>query len=544
MTKLQAHRGVSSECPENTMQAFELAIEQGYAAIELDPIVTKDLQVILHHDSTINRTGRYMDGSRIEEEMRVDELTLEELNAFDFGIHKHPKFRGTKVPLLADLLPRARAAGVQLKIDAKIFKMTQEHQQVLFDLIRDWQDVCALSTKNVEDTIRAHRMFPDMQVHYGGPCTQEHLEELKASVPKDKLNLWLPYPNMRTAYAYARIPGMRPDLLQVPELTPQRARLARRYGKVGVWNLGEEAEYDQVRTMGVYMAETNGEVKPFRNAGVLSDMHTHSHHSHDASFPVREMYEASRTRGIGVMAVTDHYDGLRTSVGRYDHTHIVKSCAEATETDTMYQNGRVLRGVELGEGFWDAEQTAKLFADVDFDVVVGSVHALKKPLFEGQRGIECAVGRLNYEELTARQTHTMLTEYFANLLEMVQTTDVDICAHLTLAVRYFMSRHGIYVGVEQFREQIEDILRVMIQKGIALEVNFSAYLDTGVITPHLWILQLYREMGGYLITMASDAHRPEQSGEGFEEGAAVLKNLGFRHVFYFENRKPVQCTLL
>ena len=544
MTKLQAHRGVSSECPENTMPAFELAIEQGYAAIELDPIVTRDLQVILHHDSTINRTGRHEDGSCIEETLRVDELTLDEMNTFDFGIHKHPKFRGTKVPLLADVLPKARKAGVQLKIDAKIFKMTPQHQQVLFDLIRDWQDVCALSTKNVEDTVRSHHMFPEMQVHYGGPCTEEYLEQLKAEVPKDKLNLWLPYPNQRTAYAYARIPGMRPDLLQVPELTPERARLARRYGKVGVWNLAEEAEFDQVRTMGIYMAETNGEVKPVRNIGILSDMHTHSHHSHDAEVPVRDMYEASRSRGVRIMAVTDHYDGLLTSVGRYDHTHIVKSCAEAAETDSLYQDGRVLRGVELGEGFWDPEQTADLFASAEFDVVVGSVHALKKPLSEGKKGLECAVGRQNYEEMTARQTYAMMENYFDDVLEMVKSTDVDICAHLTLAVRYFMSRHGIYVGVEQFRDRITEILQIMIQKGLALEVNFAAYLESGIVTPHLWILQLYREMGGYLISMASDAHRPATLGEGFEEGVAILKNLGFRHVFYFENRRPVQCTLL
>ena len=127
MTLLQAHRGVSSECPENTMPAFMWAIHQGYAAIETDPLVTRDLQVVLHHDETINRTGRNADGSMIEQEISVADSDYEDLLAYDFGIWKHPKFSGTKLPLLKDLLPIAREAGVKLKLDAKILKMSQQH---------------------------------------------------------------------------------------------------------------------------------------------------------------------------------------------------------------------------------------------------------------------------------------------------------------------------------------------------------------------------------------------------------------------------------
>ena len=223
MTLLQAHRGVSTECPENTMPAFLLAIDQGYAAIELDPLVTRDLQVVLHHDATINRTGRNADGSEISEQLAVADLTYEELLAYDFGVFKHPKFAGTKLPLLKELLPIAREAGVKLKIDAKVLKMSTQHQQVLFDLIAGWQDVCELSTKTVEQTLRLHEQFPEMRLHYGGPCEKALLEEMKEAVGKDKLHIWLPYPNLRTAYAYAHLQGVKPEIKQVPALTPERA---------------------------------------------------------------------------------------------------------------------------------------------------------------------------------------------------------------------------------------------------------------------------------------------------------------------------------
>lgn len=545
MTILQAHRGVSAECPENTMPAFELAIAQGYGVIETDPIVTKDAQVVLHHDNTINRTGRNADGSAIDRELAVADLTYEEMLAYDFGIWKHPKFAGTKVPLLSQLLPKARAAGVKLKLDAKIFKMSPEHQQVIFDLIRDWQDVCQLSTKTVEQTLAVHEMFPDMQVHYGGPCEKAYLEEMMEAVGKDKLNIWLPYPNLRTAYAYAHLQGIRPDIAQVPVLTAERARMAKKFGKVGVWNLADEAEYVEVQIMGVHVAETNGEVKPVRNLGVLADMHVHTDHSHDAKVPMPEMYAACREKGIKIIAAADHYDGCFCADGPYHWDHIKASNAEADAITAQYGgDGVVLRSIEMGEPQWDPEQSKKVIAESNFDVIVGAIHAVKSPMFEDKQLLKRCFSQLKYDELTAAQTYELMNAYYNDNLEMVRTQDIDICAHLTCAVGYFMSRHKIFVGVEQFKEKIAEILQVIIHKGIALEVNFSNFPATGVMSPHLWILQMYRDMGGYLITMATDAHSPSRCGVGYDEGVQILKKMGFKHVYYFKDRKPVQCTLV
>lgn len=545
MTLLQAHRGVSTECPENTMPAFLLAIDQGYAAIELDPLVTRDLQVVLHHDATINRTGRNADGSEISEQLAVADLTYEELLAYDFGVFKHPKFAGTKLPLLKELLPIAREAGVKLKIDAKVLKMSTQHQQVLFDLIAGWQDVCELSTKTVEQTLRLHEQFPEMRLHYGGPCEMALLEEMKEAVGKDKLHIWLPYPNLRTAYAYAHLQGVKPEIKQVPALTPERACMARKYGKVCVWNLQDEAEYTEVQIMGVDIAETNGEVKPVRNVGVRSDMHVHTDHSHDARIPMPEMYAACREKGIKIIAAADHYDGCFCADGPYDWTHIQNSNAEADAITAQYGgDGVILRSIEMGEPQWDPRQSKKVIAESNFDVVVGAIHAVKSPMFEGKQLLKRCFSQLKYDELTAAQTYELMKAYYHDNLEMVRTQDIDICAHLTCVVGYFVSRHGIFVGVEQFREEITAILQTLIEKGIALEVNFSGFPANGIMSPHRWILELYRELGGHLVVMATDAHSPARCGVGYDEGIALLKKLGFRHVYYYQDRKPVQCTLL
>lgn len=74
--QLQAHRGVCTEYPENTMAAFWGAICQDYKIIELDPNVTADGKFVILHDNTINRTARRPDGSVVRENRKVTEMTF------------------------------------------------------------------------------------------------------------------------------------------------------------------------------------------------------------------------------------------------------------------------------------------------------------------------------------------------------------------------------------------------------------------------------------------------------------------------------------
>ena len=203
----------------------------------------------------------------------------------------------------------------------------------------------------------------------------------------------------------------------------------------------------------------------------------------------------------------------------------------------------MLRSIEMGEPHWDPEQSKKVIAESNFDVVVGAVHAVKSPMFEDKQLLKRCFSQLKYNELTAAQTYELMKAYYDDNLEMVRTQNIDICAHLTCAVGYFISRHNIVVGVEQFKEKIQEILQTIIDRGIALEVNFSGYPSTGISSPHMWIIEEYRKMGGYLITMATDAHSPGRCGAGYEQGVEILKEMGFKHIFYFKDRIPVQCTL-
>ena len=110
-----AHRGASAEAPENTIPAFELAWKQGADAIEGDFHLTKDGQIVCIHDRD---TGKVAD-----RKLLVSESTLAELQTLDVGAHKDARFKGTKIPTIAEVfatVPEGRMIFIEIKCGGEI----------------------------------------------------------------------------------------------------------------------------------------------------------------------------------------------------------------------------------------------------------------------------------------------------------------------------------------------------------------------------------------------------------------------------------------
>lgn len=133
--KYQAHRGVGTECPENTLPAFAAAAEQGYEYIEMDTRFTADGKLVLLHDETMNRTCRNANGSKIEEPLYLEKMTYDEVLQYDAGIAMGEAFKGTKIPLLAEVLQLAKEQNLVVKLDNRIQDYTEEQTEVLLSLI-------------------------------------------------------------------------------------------------------------------------------------------------------------------------------------------------------------------------------------------------------------------------------------------------------------------------------------------------------------------------------------------------------------------------
>ena len=113
-TSVIAHRGASSDAPENTLAAFQLAWEQGADAIELDVHRTKDGRLVVIHDSDTRRTTG--------ERGAVAQQSASVLRQFDAGSWKGARWRAERLPLLEEVLeivPSSSRVYVELKTDAE-----------------------------------------------------------------------------------------------------------------------------------------------------------------------------------------------------------------------------------------------------------------------------------------------------------------------------------------------------------------------------------------------------------------------------------------
>ncbi|HWQ04554.1 MAG TPA: glycerophosphodiester phosphodiesterase family protein [Longilinea sp.] len=93
---LLAHRGASAYAPENTLAAFQLAMQQGAHGVELDAKLSADGEIMVMHDASVDRTTN---GSG-----KVNELSLAALRELDASFHSDGKYPGQKIPTLAETL--------------------------------------------------------------------------------------------------------------------------------------------------------------------------------------------------------------------------------------------------------------------------------------------------------------------------------------------------------------------------------------------------------------------------------------------------------
>lgn len=523
MIKLQAHRGVSTEAPENTLPAIELAAAQGYSIAEVDVSVTKDGTLVLLHDDTLNRTARRADGSAIEEHLPLAQLTYEETMKYDFGGWFSKKYEGTPIPLFTDILKFARTAGIKLKIDNKYQRFASADKQALYDLLAQYDDIAALTCSTIDALQEALEQLPNLEYHYDGPISAEILEELSSLLPRERLTVWAPLQNENTGW------------VKVAFADEALARLIKQYARLGLWILSKPEELAQAEALGAEVVETTGSLKPMLREGVLADMHLHSQNSHDSQCPVIDMARAQAANGVKLMAVTDHCDVGFTGIPEL--SRIEASYEEVQQTDALVTDLQILTGVEIGGSFMQPDLAEVVAKRLPYDVIIGSVHSIVDPISKKPLGLHGA------KEFSEENMYQYMGAYYDCMRIMIDVLDFDILAHMTYPIRYLTGRFGYKVDLERLRERIDDILQAIIRKGIALEINTSSYDLLSDTMPGRELVQRYFDMGGYLVTLGSDAHAADKADKAFAEAVAMLKEIGFENIYYYRGRKAQQCKL-
>jgi glycerophosphoryl diester phosphodiesterase len=151
-----AHRGASAHAPENTLAAFQLALNQGAPAIELDAMLCADGQVIIIHDDTVNRTTNGFG--------KVRQMPLAAIKELDAGSSFSSTFKGEKVPTLAEVF---ETVGQQIFINIEIKNYASPMDNLpsqIASLVNQFNlgEFVLFSSFNPLALLKIHRLLPQV----------------------------------------------------------------------------------------------------------------------------------------------------------------------------------------------------------------------------------------------------------------------------------------------------------------------------------------------------------------------------------------------
>ena len=173
-----------------------------------------------------------------------------------------------------------------------------------------------------------------------------------------------------------------------------------------------------------------------------------------------------------------------------------------------------------------------------YDAIIGSVHSIDNEKWN------IPYARIDFSCWSADELYRFMDIYFDNMNKMLDMLDFDILAHLTCPLRYINGKYGRNIDATRFSDEISGILERIIKRKIALEINTSETdRKLNATMPYEWIIDMYVKLGGSIVTIGSDAHITRNVGKGFDKAVNIVKNAGLDCYYYFENRRPVACTL-
>lgn len=261
----------------------------------------------------------------------------------------------------------------------------------------------------------------------------------------------------------------------------------------------------------------------------LTDYHCHSILSPDGQVPLAVMAEHAAAAGIAEVCITDHFDLLTQDGERVYDYDWVPALDQYRETAPQFEGRVKLRlGLEFGSGHIDPATAGKILSRPELDFVIGSLHN-----YSPERG-----GKdfffLDYAG--PEDCRRALDDYFDSMERLVPSEHYDVLGHIIYPLRYMKG----LVTIDPWLDRIHEILRAAVSAGKGIEVNTYRGKTVADWTP---VLERYRDVGGEIVTVGSDAHDPAYAGAGVREAYELLKSLGFRYVTVFEKRRPVMVTL-
>ncbi len=272
---------------------------------------------------------------------------------------------------------------------------------------------------------------------------------------------------------------------------------------------------------------------------MLVDYHVHTEFSDDSDYPMENVVKDAIRLGLDEICFTDHVDyGVKVDwdsgkeifyrdgspLANVDYPRYVE---KIQELQRLYKGQiRIKQGLEFGMQRHTIPEFAALFDRYPFDFILLSVHQVMNQEFWTQ-------------DFQRNRTQKEYNEcYYEELLYLVSHySDYSVLSHIDLIVRY--DKLGVY-PFDKVRSYVEEILKTVIKEGKGIEINTSSHrYGLKDSTPSKEILQLYYKLGGRILTIGSDSHKPEHLGAYIGETKTLLKSIGFETFCTYDKMQPV-----
>lgn len=273
---------------------------------------------------------------------------------------------------------------------------------------------------------------------------------------------------------------------------------------------------------------------------LLVDIHSHSNLSHDGSDEPLDMARRAAELGVTHYALTDHIEVDEFGLTEWDYFAAIAKFKPACEKirSKFGDKMKIYFAAEIGQALYDLPAAEKILSENDYDFVIGSVHRTE-----------------HYEHMskipdTEFDRKRVIKEYFDEMLALAEWGKFSTLAHMTFLMRFVNidTPSGLVCDKEKrtgaafdtYKPIIDKILETIIKKDIALEANSSGY-RRGLGGPMAGapFIKRYRELGGKMITVGSDAHEVCDVGADIPQCIELVKELGFGEICVFEKKEPV-----
>lgn len=258
----------------------------------------------------------------------------------------------------------------------------------------------------------------------------------------------------------------------------------------------------------------------------LIDCHLHTAaFSCDARATLDGLIARAGQIGLELLTTTEHvdFDPRDGCHGHYDQVQHMAQRARVRERS--FGGIKVLIGVEID---YQARYESAVRAFLDggvYDFVIGSVHYAGGAFIFGDAFL-AGPERARYEA------------YFDQALCAARSGLFDVLGHLDIVKRYGVEHYGPFQPA-CYAEPIDALLRACVETGTGLEINTSGYRGPPREPfPSLPVLKRYRELGGELLTVGSDAHAIADLGRDIPLAIELARQAGFWRIAAFVDRQP------